>query len=49
MNPPLLLLLTLALTLLTACATSTNGRVTDAGREIRSDNGYQTIQQTIRF
>ncbi|MDR1145044.1 MAG: hypothetical protein LBK71_02790 [Verrucomicrobiales bacterium] len=35
--------------LLAACATADNGRVRDAGREIRSEDGHTTLQQSIRF
>jgi hypothetical protein len=45
----LLLSLALTVTLLSGCATSSNGRVSDAGRELRSSDGYQTFQQSIRF
>jgi hypothetical protein len=49
MNPLTLMLLALSAGLFAACATSTNGHASDAGREIHNDNGFTTMQQSIRF
>jgi hypothetical protein len=49
MKATLLFLLMLSAGFLTACATSTNGHVSDAGREVRNDNGFTTLQQSIRL
>jgi len=45
----ILLLLASTAGLLSACATANNGHVSDAGREVHNDNGYTTLQQSIRF
>jgi spermidine/putrescine-binding protein len=45
----LLLILTLATGLLAACSTANSGHASDAGREVHNEDGYTTLQQSIRF
>ena len=45
----ILLLSTLITSLLAGCSTPYADDVRDAGREVHSSDGYNTVQQSIRF